>query len=303
MLGTPRRTWRIGVMALALAGCVAVSWGVAGDAAASRADGSRQGPTTLRGSGKRGEIELVVTNAPKEKRGIDWVAFVPALLAGLFALAGGIVSARYARAAQRSEQASRWQTDSDKSLLEKRADRYEKLIALLGELPKYPEPKRHTTWTLLALSESLTNWYFGFAGGLYLEQKVREAYFDLQDGIKVAVLRMRPEARPEALKELTNVAGLKRTAGDEPRERDPQLSRTPPQTAYDEAARTWFERGAEWIPPSALGSLLTLAITPSDDVSPEVTELLRGLGSSLRTTLTKDLESRRVTSRVSRESA
>jgi hypothetical protein len=84
---------------------------------------------------------------------------------------------------------------SDQELSKRRAQHYEHVLALLKNLPKYPEQQRVSAVGLQTLANALRDWYFDGAG-LYMNVAVREAYFDLQDGIRLilsaaSVLRVR----------------------------------------------------------------------------------------------------------------
>src|SRR5688500_13601759 len=78
--------------------------------------------------------------------------------------------------------------ESDRLLQEKRILHYERALLLMQNLPKYPAPRTLSGADLRALADALQVWYFGGAG-LYMNTEVRNAYFDLQDGLRVVLAR------------------------------------------------------------------------------------------------------------------
>ena len=82
------------------------------------------------------------------------------------------------------------QIEYDKDLHRRRIKAYMDLLLSLEPLAKYPFPESPSYEKLKTLSVSLKQWYFR-AGGLLMTEKTREAYFDLQDGLKIVLLKRR----------------------------------------------------------------------------------------------------------------
>ena len=74
----------------------------------------------------------------------------------------------------------------DKDLRARRITCYEKLLALMLPLAKYPEPDPLSHSRLRLLAINLRRWYFE-GGGLYMSEQTRDTYFDLQDAFRIVI--------------------------------------------------------------------------------------------------------------------
>jgi hypothetical protein len=162
------------------------------------------------------------------------------------------------------------QIEYDKDLRIRRIHHYEKLWALMEPMAKYPPPDPITYGEVRNRSILFRGWYFA-GGGLFLSEETRDSYFDLQDGCKIF---------------------LQKRAGSWPRELKEPLD--------PERLRRHLQRPDHWKPPPALlkiagTDLRNLHGTPpdaGDQLPEELFEQLRELGSSLRTSMTKDVLTR-----------
>jgi hypothetical protein len=149
----------------------------------------------------------------------------------------------------------------DKDLLERRARHYEDLVQRTAPLPRYPSTPDLSPQAAYDLATSLTSWYFSDAG-LYMTPETKQFYFDLQDGLRVALAKVKKIA-----------------------------FQVPPAGADLRAA---FDRQDGWEAPPALVELLSIPVPPGAQLLPtDLVERLTRLASRLRTELTKELLSRR----------
>jgi hypothetical protein len=154
--------------------------------------------------------------------------------------------------------------DSDKNLRDHRITSYKKLWGLLKPLAKYPEPGLLNQSSIRQLAVALREWYFD-DGGLFLSESAREDYFNLQDALKI-VLQKQQGTWPSDMDEPINVIYL----------------------------REYLERNAKWSPPKELVALAASRLDGSVNVVPNaIIDDLRRLASTLRTTLTQDVLTRR----------
>jgi hypothetical protein len=73
----------------------------------------------------------------------------------------------------------------DKDLRDKRIAQYCELWKLTGTFPKYARDKQVTHQDLQCLMVALREWYFT-KGGMFLSDAARDAYFALQEELKIA---------------------------------------------------------------------------------------------------------------------
>src|SRR5437016_6157484 len=74
----------------------------------------------------------------------------------------------------------------DQELRNARIRQYTLLIKRMHSLAKYPDPGDMTYDDAQKLAEGFRDWYFD-GGGLFMSEKTRETYFDLQDGLKIVL--------------------------------------------------------------------------------------------------------------------
>lgn len=154
--------------------------------------------------------------------------------------------------------------DNDKNLRDHRITAYKKLWGLLKPLAKYPEPDALGQSNVKQIAVALRDWYFD-EGGLFLSEIAREEYFNLQDGLKI-LLQKQQGTWPSDIEEPININYL----------------------------REYLERNNTWSPPRELVVVAASRLDGSRDAVPTaVISDLRRLGSSLRTTLTRDVLTRR----------
>jgi hypothetical protein len=147
----------------------------------------------------------------------------------------------------------------DKDLRERRITCYEKLLNLMLPLAKYPEPEPFTYSKLSLLSTNLRRWYFD-GGGLYMSEKTRDKYFDLQDGFKI-VIQKRDNRWPQN-------SDLK-----SPERLEKYLQRSGVSPDVEEIAKSELNMSEDYVPE-------------------EIYARLRSLGSSIRTSMTEDVLTR-----------
>jgi len=163
------------------------------------------------------------------------------------------------------------QIEYDKTLRAHRIESYKGLLTHMRQLPKYPQPKALTYEELRTLADSFTDWYFSEAGGLFASTESRDYYFDLQDGIKIILLKQAGNWRLGRKKDEEMGAALKR-----------KLDRT----------------DGNWECPPQLIAIAKVTIRNAQNTDPLPTEVvsnLRELGSNLRTSMTHDVLTRRAT--------
>jgi len=165
-----------------------------------------------------------------------------------------------------------FRVESDRLLQEKRIFHYERLLAVLQNLPKYPEPKPLSLLALRDLTDWLQGWYFGGAG-LYMNTDVRNRYFDLQDGLRIVLAKYNLVSIPGGLGLQTLKVVLDRKDWEKPPGPIATLSEL-----------------ADPSPEQKLKARDDAAAVPIASVP---TEALRELGSSLRSAMCGDLMSRR----------
>jgi hypothetical protein len=174
------------------------------------------------------------------------------------------------------------QTEYDKDLRNHRIIQYQKLLAWMVNLPKYPKPEPLTVEALKHLSLEFRNWYFA-GGGLFLcsnekdpehfSEASRERYFDFQEGCRIVLQKIEGKWKFGAVPDENTLRGL-------------------------------FGRGKCWTPQDNLVKLVNLnqesmikkAATPvaneRQELSDDVVELLRSLASELRTRMAEDVLTR-----------
>lgn len=147
----------------------------------------------------------------------------------------------------------------DKDLRSRRLICYEKLLNLMLPLAKYPEPDPLTYSKLTLLSINLRRWYFE-AGGLYMSESTRDRYFDLQDGFKI-VIQKRNNRWPQGV-----------------------------DSNNPEALKTYLQRNVS-------SEVVKIGESSSDlsgeHVPEDIHARLIALGSSVRTSMTEDVLTRR----------
>jgi hypothetical protein len=103
----------------------------------------------------------------------------------------------------------------DIDLRKRRIGAYKKLWELLEPLSKYSPPGPVTLSVLRELSADLRHWYFT-AGGIFLSEKTREPYFNLQQGLEAAIAchpkKNADEVPDETLKVLKALGSRLRTS-------------------------------------------------------------------------------------------
>lgn len=151
----------------------------------------------------------------------------------------------------------------DKDLRARRITCYEKLLNLMLPLAKYPEPAPLSYSELNLLAINLRGWYFE-GGGLFMSEGTRERYFDLQDGFKL-VIQKRDGRWPHNSKIFESPEGLKE-----------HLQRSEVAPDVVEIARSSLNMSEDYVPE-------------------EIYARLRSLGSSVRTSMTEDVLTRRGT--------
>jgi hypothetical protein len=131
-----------------------------------------------------------------------WITIVSAL-AGI--LAGGFVTYATSRSQLRLEAEHAY----DRTLRDMRLPHYQQLFHLTKNLPRefLEEPRRSE---LLDFREQFHDWYFGEqAGGMFLSQEARDAYFTLQNELQSVAGRLSADServRPD------ESAGLRKKA-------------------------------------------------------------------------------------------
>jgi len=125
-------------------------------------------------------------------------------------------------------------SEYDKDLRKHRIDHYQKLMAWMVNLPKYPKPEPLTAEGVRTLSLAFRDWYFA-GGGLFLSENEdpetfseasRERYFDFQEGCKIVLQKIDKEWK---------------FAGDAAKPAD---------------LRKYFGRDEKWNPPKQLTTLI-----------------------------------------------
>ncbi|MEO1089244.1 MAG: hypothetical protein AAFX81_01320 [Pseudomonadota bacterium] len=145
----------------------------------------------------------------------------------------------------------------DTDLRAQRLRHYTRLWRRTHRLAKYPRLRPMTAAEAAALSATLGRWYFS-GGGLFFTEGTRDAFFDLQDGLKLVIERRDVEAAVDT-----------------------------------EALRGWLDRPAGWTPPPALLDIARAPIgDPAAPLPDDVVEGLRRLASRLRTAMTEDVLTR-----------
>ena len=125
-----------------------------------------------------------------KKRDMDaWIAVITAL-GGIFA--GGVVTYATTRSQLRIEAEHAY----DRALRDLRLPHYQELFHLTRSMPRefleFLEPPRRSD--LVDLREKFHNWFFGEqAGGMFLSQAAREAYFSLQNELQSVAGRMQTD--------------------------------------------------------------------------------------------------------------
>ena len=153
------------------------------------------------------------------------------------------------------------QIEYDKNLRSERIKEYKTLWSKMDALAKYPEPPPMTVDAARDLARKFRDWYFA-GGGLFMSENTREKYFDLQDGLKIV------------LQNNKKVGHFKEDNPD------------------SQSLQRYLER--KTVPPEELLNLANAKVEERQDgVSEEVLKNLRKLGSSLRTSMTEDLLTRR----------
>ena len=199
--------------------------------------------------------------------GLDIAAIVVALIG----LAGGV----YATAATKRQDREiaelrvpqELQIGYYAELLKERRRHYLELWTVMRDLPKYPRREPLHYAQLNELAEKFRDWYFD-GGGLFLSVQARERYFDLQDGLKVLLQKQRGEW------------SLPVTTDDDP-----------------DASRDYLGRNPGWVAPPELRTIIRAEVTTTGITTPipdDVIENLRMLGSLLRSQLTDDVATRRL---------
>lgn len=159
------------------------------------------------------------------------------------------------------------QIEYDKTLRAQRITVYKELMKHMRRLPKYPEPEDLTYDKLKKLGCSFTDWYFCDGGGLFLSERSRYRYFDLQDGIKIVLRKHTNDWKLDLKNDNDWVIALKKE----------------------------LERDKEWNCPPELKAIAVASVDTKDAKVPEqLVTYLRKLGSLLRTQLTEDILSRKI---------
>jgi hypothetical protein len=188
-----------------------------------------------------------------------------ALLVGLLGLIGGLVSSIISYRQGGLRVAQDLQIEYDKDLRQRRIQSYTTLWQSLRLLAKYPEPETLTHVQLKWLGHRLREWYFD-GGGMVLSDKAREAYFDLQDGIKIILQKQQGFWDTTLLSD---------------------------QYTADQKLKEHLGRSSSRSLPDALWSIAYADISPQENtVHDNTAAYLRALGSSLRTILSEDVMSR-----------
>ncbi len=198
-----------------------------------------------------------IINAKGESSTDAWWSLLPSLVTGILALAAGYLLAH-------QKFVSDLKGEYDKDLRTQRLGVYKKLLGLMVNLPKYPNPVKLSVDDLKQLSSAFRDWYFIDAGGLFLSggrEGSREKYFDLQDGCKILLQKAN--------------GGWKRSS--------------------TQLLREYLERNKGWKPPNEISELADSSIQNLAGhalLSEDAVNALRKLASSLRTALTKDVLTR-----------
>lgn len=158
----------------------------------------------------------------------------------------------------------------DKDLRARRITCYEKLLALMLPLAKYPEPDPLSHSRLRLLAINLRRWYFE-GGGLYMSEQTRDTYFDLQDGFRI-VIQKRDKRWPQNMNVAT-AGSLSTYLGRDDLSR--KVARKLPQHLV-EIANSQLNLSDAYVPEQIFANLIAL-------------------GSSVRTTMTDDILTRRGT--------
>jgi hypothetical protein len=165
------------------------------------------------------------------------------------------------------------QIEYDRDLRARRIEHYTKLWSSMLPLAKYPPPDPLPYDNVRQLSMTLRRWYFR-GGGLFMSKETRDTYFNLQDGLKI-VLQKQKGSWPDHLRGIDE-------ANPECRDRLKNL------------LKEHLQRDKDWKPPEYV-----LKIANDDDIGnlgvylpDSAFDNLRGLGSSLRTSMTRDIVSR-----------
>lgn len=171
--------------------------------------------------------------------------------------------------------------------------RFERLLRKL--LPHDDGAEDRVVDSIESLSISLRDWYFE-GGGLFLSESTRDAYFDLQDGLKIVLQKGEkgegrwPPQLDEKAREL-DIHGIvhKRDHIEDKKGREERKR----YQQYEQHLRKHLDRGKDWKAPLFL---VRIAISQPDMSAPNVPEdlhfdLMR-LSHSLRTSLAKDVLTR-----------
>jgi hypothetical protein len=151
----------------------------------------------------------------------SWISMVAAL-AGL--LLGGVVTYLTTSAQLRAEAEHAY----DRALRDLRLPHYQQLFHLTEGIPRqWRMSDAPSRVELLALREQFHNWYFSDqAGGMFLSQAARDAYFLLQNHLQSAAAHLTDDSQP---------------VGEE------RLSQPPPagqRTSASTLSRSWRSRTA-----------------------------------------------------------
>ncbi|MDQ1470121.1 MAG: hypothetical protein QOJ99_1601 [Bryobacterales bacterium] len=156
----------------------------------------------------------------------------------------------------------------DKDLRARRIMCYEKLLSLMLPLAKYPEPDPLSHSRLRLLAINLRRWYFE-GGGLYMSERTRDTYFDLQDGFRI-VIQKRDRRWPQNAN-FETPGNLSTYLGRD--DHSHKAARKLPQHLV-EIANSQLNMSDAYVPEQICGNLIAL-------------------GSSVRTAMTDDILTRR----------
>jgi hypothetical protein len=193
------------------------------------------------------------------------------LIVGIIGLIGAIFAAVLAYRTALRRVREDLEIDFDTNLRSLRIKTYRKLWCLTKPFARYPKPKLLSYQAIDIIALSLRDWYFD-DGGLFLSEEAREYYFNFLDAFKII---------------------MEKLSGDWPTHLGVPIDRV--------ELRLHLGRAKDWLAPDDLAAIASWERDEfSEQIPDDVSEKLRGLGSSLRTAITQDVFTRRYLSRPSK---
>ncbi len=159
------------------------------------------------------------------------------------------------------------QIEYDKDLRNRRINHYNELWKILFPLGKYPEPRRLSHEQLESLGQAIEQWYFT-GGGLFLSERTREHFSDLQDGLRITLEKMDDKWNIQTDDEKVLFANLQKH----------------------------LDRAPNWKCPEQIRHIATADLAQDDSSTTDnLLYHLRKLGSILRTSMANDVLTRQPT--------